>query len=247
MEILKTHQLYVKLSKCAFGKQEVEYLGHLISEEGVKADPEKITAMTNWPIPKTPKALRGFLGLTGYYRKFVQGYGGIAAPLTSLLKKESFQWNEGANIAFNRLKEVMTTPPILGLPDFSKPFLIECDASGEGLWAVLMQEGKPIAYYSHKLKGRNLLLSTYEKEMLALVSAVQKWRHYLLGYKFKVKTDQQALKHLLQQRIGTPTQQRWVSKLLGFDFEVEYKQGKENKAADALSRIQTSDPSEFPT
>jgi hypothetical protein len=247
MEIVKTHQLYVKLSKCAFGKQEVEYLGHLISEEGVKADPEKITAMTNWPIPKTPKALRGFLGLTGYYRKFVQGYGGIAGPLTSLLKKESFQWNEGANIAFNRLKEVMTTPPILGLPDFSKPFLIECDASGEGLWAVLMQEGKPIAYYSHKLKGRNLLLSTYEKEMLALVSAVQKWRHYLLGYKFKVKTDQQALKHLLQQRIGTPTQQRWVSKLLGFDFEVEYKQGKENKAADALSRIQTSDPSEFPT
>jgi hypothetical protein len=247
MEILKTHQLYVKLSKCAFGKQEVEYLGHLISEEGVKADPEKITAMTNWPIPKTPKALRGFLGLTGYYRKFVQGYGGIAGPLTSLLKKESFQWNEGANIAFNRLKEVMTTPPILGLPDFSKPFLIECDASGEGLWAVLMQEGKPIAYYSHKLKGRNLLLSTYEKEMLALVSAVQKWRHYLLGYKFKVKTDQQALKHLLQQRIGTPTQQRWVSKLLGFDFKVEYKQGKENKAADALSRIQTSDPSEFPT
>jgi hypothetical protein len=225
----------------------VEYLGHLISEEGVKADLEKITTMTNWPIPKTPKAFRGFLGLTGYYRKFVQGYGGIAAPLTSLLKKESFQWNEGANIAFNRLKEVMTTPPVLGLPDFSKPFLIECNASGEGLGAVLMQEGKPIAYYSHRLKGRNLLLSTYENELLALVSAVQKWRHYLLGHKFKVKTDQQALKHLLQQRIGTPTQQRWVSKLLGFDFEVEYKQGKKNKAADALSRIHTSDPSEFPT
>lgn len=141
----------------------------------------------------------------------------------------------------------MTTPPVLGLPDFSKPFLIECDASGEGLGVVLMQEGKPIAYYSHGLKGRNLLLSTYEKELLALVSAVQKWRHYLLGHKFKVKIDQQALKHMLQQRIGTPTQQRWVSKLLGFDFEVEYKQGKDNKAADALSRIHTSDPPKFPT
>jgi hypothetical protein len=240
MEILRTNQLFAKLSKCAFGKQEVEYLGHLISEDGVKADPAKITAMTNWPIPKTTKALRGFLGLTGYYRKFVQGYGGIAAPLTSLLKKESFQWNEGANSAFNKLKEAMTTPPVLRLPDFSKPFLIECDASGEGLGAVLMQEGRPLAYYSHGLKGRNLLLSTYEKELLALVSAVQKWRHYLLGHKFKVKTDQQALKHLLQQRMGTPTQQRWVSKLLGFDFEVEYKQGKENKAADALSRIHST-------
>jgi len=246
MEILRTNQLFAKLSKCAFGKQEVEYLGHLISEEGVKADPAKITAMTNWPIPKTPKALRGFLGLTGYYRKFVQGYGGIAAPLTSLLKKESFQWNEWANLAFNKLKEAMTTPPVLRLPDFSKPFLIECDASGEGLGAVLMQEGRPLAYYSHGLKGRNLLLSTYEKELLALVSAVQKWRHYLLGHRFKVKTDQQALKHLLQQRMGTPAQQRWVSKLLGFDFEVEYKQGKENKAADALSRIHSTEHSEFP-
>jgi len=246
MEILRTNQLFAKLSKCGFGKKEVEYLGHLISEEGVKGDPAKIAAMTNWPIPKTPKALRGFLGLTGYYRKFVQGYGGIAAPLTSLLKKESFQWNEWANLAFNKLKEAMTTPPVLRLPDFSKPFLIECDASGEGLGAVLMQEGRPLAYYSHGLKGRNLLLSTYEKELLALVSAVQKWRHYLLGHRFKIKTDQQALKHLLQQRMGTPAQQRWVSKLLGFDFEVEYKQGKENKAADALSRIHSTEHSEFP-
>jgi transposase InsO family protein len=110
-----------------------------------------------------------------------------------------------------------------------------------------MQEGRPLAYYSHGLKGRNLLLSMYEKELLALVSVVQKWRHYLLGHRFKIKTDQQALKHLLLQRIDTPAQQRWVSKLLGFDFEVEYKRGKENKATKALSRIHTTDQSEFPS
>jgi hypothetical protein len=211
------------MSKCHFGCQEVEYLGHIISDEGVKADPSKIEAMLNWPVPHTIKALRGFLGLTEYYRKFVKGYGGIAAPLTNLLRKNSFKWNEEAEHAFNSLKEAMTTPPVLGLPNFSKPFVIECDASGGGIGAVLMQSGQPLAYLSQGLKGKNLSLSTYEKELIALVMAIRKWRHYLLGQNFKVRTDQQALKYLLEQMIGTPAQQKWVSKLMGFDFTVEYK------------------------
>jgi hypothetical protein len=238
LELLQNHQLYAKLSKCQFGCQEVEYLGHLISEEGVKADQSKIEAMLNWPIPRTIKALRGFLGLTGYYRKFVKGYGGIAVPLTRLLRKDSFRWDDRAEEAFNLLKTTMSTPPVLGLPDFTKPFIIECDASGDGIGAVLMQIGQPLAYLSQGLKGKSLNLSTYEKELLALVMAIRKWRHYLLGHSFKVRTDQQALKYLLEQRIGTPTQQKWVSKLLGFDFTVEYKKGRENRAADALSRME---------
>ena len=174
LNVLKDHQLYAKASKCVFGAKEVEYLGYVISHEGVKADPLKISAMINWPIPKTPKALRGFLGLTGYYRKFVQGYGKLAAPLTALLKKNSFRWTEEVTRAFEALKSAMVNPPVLRLPDFSKSFIIECDASGGGIGAVLMQEGRPLAYLSQALKGKNLLLSTYEKEFLALVLAIQK-------------------------------------------------------------------------
>lgn len=237
LEVLRQHQLYAKASKCVFGCREVEYLGHVISKEGVKADPLKITTLMEWPEPKNPKALRGFLGLTGYYRKFVKGYGRIAAPLTALLKKNSFKWSEEASQAFAALKAAMVTPPVLGLPDFSKMFVVECDASRNGLGAVLMQEGRPLAYLSQALKGKNLLLSTHEKEFLALVLAVRKLRHYLLGHKFKVRTDQQALKHLLEQKVGTPFQQKWITKLLGFDFSVEYHSGKGNKATDALSKL----------
>jgi hypothetical protein len=186
LELLQQHQLYAKLSKCHFGCQEVEYLGHVISEDGVKVDPNKIDAMLKWHVPRNHKALRGFLGLIGYYRKFVKGYGGIATPLTNLLKKNSFAWNEKAERAFNQLKEAMTTPPVLGLPDFTKAFIVECDASGEGIVVVLMQTGQPLAYLRQGLKGKSLHLSTYEKELLTLVMALGKWRHYLLGHRFKV-------------------------------------------------------------
>lgn len=212
LKVLNQHQLYAKLSKCVFGYREVEYLGHIISKEGVKADPAKLAAMVDWPEPKNIKSLRGFLGLTGYYRRFVKNYGGIAAPLTALLKKNSFQWGEEANQAFIALKSAMVTPPVLATPDFTKLFVVECDASKHALGAVLMQEGRPLAYLSQALKGKNLFLSTYEKEFLALVLAIQKWRHYLLGHKFVVRTDQQALKHLLEQKVGTPFQQRWITR-----------------------------------
>lgn len=215
LEVLRTNQLYAKQSKCKFECLEVDYLGHLISAEGVRAEPQKLKAMLDWPQPKSLKALRGFLGLTGYYRKFVQNYGSIAAPLTQLLKKNSFSWGEAATVAFEHLKKAVTTPPVLALPDFSKPFLIKCDACGKGIGAVLMQNHHPIAYFSQALKGRFLLLSTYENELIALVAVVKKWRPYLLGHPFKIRTDHQSLKFLLDQKIGTPMQQHWVSKLLG--------------------------------
>jgi hypothetical protein len=181
LSILRMHYLLVRREKCQFGQKSISYLGHVISSQGVAMDGEKIEAMVHWPKPTTVKALRGFLGLTGYYRKFIQGYGSIAGPLTNLLKKDSFAWSELAEEAFNKLKQAMVTGPVLSLPDFNKPFVVECDASGTGTGAVLMQNSKPIAYFSQAIKGRNLSRSTYEKEMMALIAAVQKWRPYLLG------------------------------------------------------------------
>lgn len=172
--ILRAHHLIVKREKCQFGETQVKCLGHIICNEGVNVDPDKIKAMEGWPKPSTVKALRGFLGLTGYYRKFITGYGNIAAPLTSMLKKNSFFWNSEADMAFEFLKQFMTHALVLVLPNFTILFIIECDASGSGLGPVLMQEQKPIAYFNTALKGINLLLSTYEKELMALVLAVKK-------------------------------------------------------------------------
>jgi len=198
LETLRQHSLFAKLSKCQFACLEVEYLGHIVSAQGVCADPSKIKAMVDWPFPKTLKALRGFLGLTGYYRKFIKGYGSIAAPLTQMLRKNSFAWTAAAQAAFEELKQAVTQAPVLALPNFSKPFIIECDASGVGIGAVLMQDNRPIAFLSQALKGKALHMSTYEKELFALVTAVHKWRPYLLGQSFVIRTDQQSLKFLLE-------------------------------------------------
>jgi hypothetical protein len=139
LEVLRSNQLFAKKSKCIFGCTEIDYLGHLILAEGVKANGKKLSAMIEWPLPRNLKALRGFLGLTGYYRKFIKGYGSIAAPLIDLLKKNAFSWRELVEQAFVALKKAATSPLVLVLPDFTKPFVIECDASRRGIGVVLMQ------------------------------------------------------------------------------------------------------------
>lgn len=197
----------------------------------------KLQAILSWPVPKSLRALRGFLGLTGYYRKFIRHYGMIAAPLTQLLKKDSFHWTLPADSAFQKLKEAMSSAPVLALPDFNETFVIECDASGCGMGAILMQKGKLVAYLSKSFAPSQLGMSAYEKEMEAIIFATQKWRPYLMGRKFIIKTDHQSLCYLLNQQVHTPAQQRWLVKLLGYDFQLEYKSGHHNKAADALSRI----------
>ncbi|MCH83302.1 transposon Tf2-1 polyprotein, partial [Trifolium medium] len=222
-----------------YSKDWETHLVHLgeVLEEGVAVDPGKVISVLHWPQPKNVKGVRGFLGLTGYYRKFIRDYGKLARPLTDLTKKDGFKWGEKAQQAFDELKRKLTSAPVLALPDFTKSFVIECDASGGGIGAILMQDKKPIAYFSKALGVRNLTKSAYEKELMAVVLAVQHWRPYLLGRKFLVSTDQKSLKQLLQQRIVTAEQQNWTAKLLGYDFEIVYKQGKLNKGADALSRI----------
>jgi len=152
--------------------EEVEYLGHIVGLEGVKMDPKKIEEMQDWTQPKTLKSLRGFVGLTRYYRKFDRNYGHITKPLTQILKKNSFFWNDDAQQVLTALKNAMCSTPVLALPDFTKYFVIECDASGTGIGAVLMQEGRPLAFTSQQLSGRNMGQSTYEKEMMAILHVV---------------------------------------------------------------------------
>lgn len=174
----------MKKSKCNFASFVVEYLCHIVSKDGVAVDPSKIQAMVEWPIPKTIKALQGFLGLTSYYSKFVWDYGKINASLTALLKKEAFRWTEAAEEAFTKLKHAMTTTPVLALLDFIKLFVIESDASGVGIGAVLMQEGWPLAFTSKALSPLHLSMSVYDKEMFTVVHAVTKWQPYLIGRQF---------------------------------------------------------------
>ncbi|GAB2295325.1 hypothetical protein Dimus_038348 [Dionaea muscipula] len=201
--LVRKHQLVLRRDKCCFFQNEVAYLGHIISSKGVAVDPAKINSMTAWPTPTTPKALRGFLGLTGYYRKFIRDYGHIARPLTHILRKDGFHWIFIEEATFSSLKDAMTKAPVLVLPDFSKPFVVECDASGTNISAVLMQGGRPICFFNKALQGRNMKLSAYDREMLALVTAVQCWRPYLLGSKFVVRTDHQSLRFLWEQTINT--------------------------------------------
>jgi hypothetical protein len=163
LQLLKEKQLYAKPSKFFFGVKEVDYLGHIVSHEGVKVDPKNIKAMMDWPIPKTLTNLRGFLGLIGYYRKFVRHYGRITTPLMTLTKKDAFSWTREATKSFEQLKEVICKALVLTTPNFTKTFIVECDASGNGIGVVLMQEGMPLAFEIRPLKGKDLHKPIYEK------------------------------------------------------------------------------------
>jgi hypothetical protein len=170
---LRSNKLFAKRKKCTFAQEKVEYLGHIITGQGVATDPTKIEAITNWPIPTNVTELRSFLGLAGYYRRFVQNYGIICRPLFAALKKEGFTWSEEQTLAFTELKQKMTTTPVLAMPDFSQPFVLETDASGYGIGAVLMQQGKPISFMSKAIGPKAAALSTYDKEALAIIEALK--------------------------------------------------------------------------
>ncbi|GAU50876.1 hypothetical protein TSUD_411060 [Trifolium subterraneum] len=211
--------------------------GHMVSANGVYPEPSKIQAMIDWPRPTTITELRGFLGLTGFYRKFIRNYACIALPLTALLKKDAFIWSDAATTAFEALKKAMTQAPTLILPNFSKPFTLETDASGLAMGAVLMQDNHPIAFFSKPFCPRLQRSSTYIRELHAITTAIKKWRQYLLGHPFTIYTDHQSLKELLTQVIQTPEQQIYLAKLMVYDYSIHYKSGKTNVVADALSRL----------
>jgi len=181
--------LVLKQSKCSFTQHQLEYLGHIISDVRVATNPTKVHSMMNWPVPTSATELRGFLGLTGYYRRFVQNYGLLAKPLTQLLKRKQFIWSVTAQQAFDALKHAMATTPVLGLPDFNSPFIVETDACEDGIGAVLIQHDQPLAFLSKALGPTHRHLSIYEKEFLALRMAVEKWRPYLQLQEFLIRTD----------------------------------------------------------
>jgi hypothetical protein len=193
--------------------------------------------MMDWPRPTNIPKLRGFLGLTGYNRKFVRHYGILARPLTNLLKKKQFLWDDEAQLTFENLKKVMTTTPVLALPDFVVPFTVEADASNQGLGVVLMQHDKPIAFLSKPLSSSHKYLSIYEKEFLALIMVVERWRPYLQRQEFIIKTDHKSLTYLNEQTLQSDLHRKAMTRLMGLQFRIQYRKGKDNLAADALSRI----------
>lgn len=236
-QLLSQDHWHIKLSKCHFAKQQISYLGHLISHQGIATDPAKVSAILDWPVPSNLKELHSFLGLEGFYPKFVRHFAIIAKPLTLLLKKDAlFVWTAEQQQAFAALQAALSSAPVLALPNFTKVFCIETDACKTGVGAVLLQDGHPLAYVSKPLGPKTLGLSTYEKEYLAILIAVNQWRAYLQLAEFFIYTDQKSLIHLNEHRLNTTWQQKVFSKLLGLQYKIIYKKGSDNSVADALSR-----------
>ena len=232
----------IKLEKCDFLKKELKYLGHVISEDGVKPNPEKIEAITKFPIPTTTKEIKSFLGLVGYYRKFIRDFAKITKPLTSCLKKGAkITLSEEYKNAFEKCKTLLCNEPILQYPDFTKEFIITTDASNVALGAVLSQgnlpNDRPVQYASRTLSETEQKYSTIEKELLAIIYAVKTFRPYIYGRKFLIYTDHRPLVWLWKLKEPNSKLLRWKLRLEEYDFEVIYKKGKYNLNADTLSRI----------
>jgi hypothetical protein len=237
LDVLRKEKLYANLKKCSFCMEKVVFLGYVISAKGIEVDEEKVKAIKEWPTPKSITEVRSFHGLASFYRRFVKNFSTLAAPLTEIVKKSvGFKWGSEQDRAFIEIKERLCGAPLLALPDFSKTFEIECDASGIGIGVVLMQEKRPIAYFSEKLNGAALNYPTYDKELYALVRALETWQHYLWPKEFVIHIDHESLKHLKGQGKLNKRHAKWVEFIETFPYVIKYKQGKENIVADALLR-----------
>ncbi|KAK8934166.1 hypothetical protein KSP39_PZI014581 [Platanthera zijinensis] len=237
LETLRRNQLYAKFSKCEFWLSSVAFLGHIISGAGIAVDPAKIVAIREWPVLSSVAEVRSFLGLAGYYRRFVENFSRIALPLTSLTRKDQrFVWSPECAQAFEELKGRLTTAPILCSPSGTEGFEIYSDASGSGLGCVLLQRGSVIAYGSRQLKVHERNYPVHDLELAAVIHALKLWRHYLYGVKVDIYTDHKSLKYLLDQKDLNMRQRRWMEFLGDYTFKIHYVPGKGNAVADALSR-----------
>lgn len=243
-ERLRNHNLKIQPTKCEFLKQQCMYLGHIISENGIQPDPEKIKSVLQFPIPTSVKEIKSFLGLSGYYRKFIKSYSLISKPMTNLLRKDvTFNWDTSCQEAFDKLKNILCSEPILQYPDFTKPFIVTTDASGKALGAILSQgeisQDLPIAYASRTLSKCESNYSTTELECLAIIFAVKTFRPYLYGRKFIILSDHRALSWLFNLKDPLSKLARWRILLEEYDYEIKYKPGVLNSNVDALSRMYT--------
>ena len=237
LQTLKDNQLYAKLKKCDFWEEEVKFLGHVVTRDGIAVDQSKVEAVRQWIQPTSVTEVRSFLGLAGYYRRFIKEFSKIARPLTELTRKNTrFVWSTKAEEAFQRLKELLTTAPVLVLPEEGVEFVVHTDASRAGLGCVLMQADKVIAYASRQLRPHEQNYPTHDLELAAVIFALKIWRHYLYGEQFKLNTDHKSLKYLFQQKDLNMRQRRWMETLKDFQIELCYNPGKANAVADALSR-----------
>ena len=239
---LREARLRLNPEKCYFCVNRLKYLGHVIDREGIRTDPDKVSAVEGWPEPQTVKQIRQFLGMASWYRRFIENFSTIAEPLTRLTKKNArWKWGTEEYDAFNRLKNALVSAPVLACPDFSRRFFLQTDASTSGLGAVLTQfldDGgeRVIAYASRTLSGAEKNYSATELECLAVVWGIRRMRSYLEGYAFTVITDHQSLKWLQKLEAPTGRLARWMFELQQFDYDIKYRRGTLNRVADALSR-----------
>ncbi|GJV57710.1 putative reverse transcriptase domain-containing protein [Tanacetum coccineum] len=243
LELLKKEKLYAKFSKCEFWIPKVQFPGHVIDSRGIHVDPAKIESIKDWASPKTSTEIRQFLGLAGYYRRFIEGFSKISKSMTKLTQKGiKFDWGEKEANTFQLIKQKLCSAPILALPKGSRDFVVYCDASHKGLGAVLMQREKVIAYASRQLKIHEKNYTTHDLELGSVVFALKIWRHYLYGTKCTVFTDHKSLQHILDQKELNMRQRRWLELLSDYDCDIRYHPGKENVVADALSRKEQIEP-----
>lgn len=242
---LRNAKLRLNPDKCKFCVDKLKYLRHIIDREGIRTDPEKVSAVADWPEPRTVKQIRQFIGMASWYRRFIAGFSKIAAPLTQLTKKNArWTWGEEQKRAFRTLKAKLISAPVLACPDFSKRFILQTDASTSGLGAVLTQQHengeRVIAYASRTLNAAERNYTATELECLAIVWGIRRMKSYLEGYAFTVITDHQALKWL--QKLESPSGRlgRWVFELQQYEFDIKYRRGVQNRVEDALSRYPES-------
>jgi hypothetical protein len=237
LQKLRENQLYTKLKKCEFWLEEVSFLSHIISKGGISIHPSKVKDVLSWKTPQNVLDIKSFLGLAGYYRRFIKGFSKISKHMMELLAKgKTFEWTPRHEASFQELKKRLTTALVLTMPDMEKPFSIYCDAYGQGLGCVLMQGGHVVAYASRLLRKHEEKYPTHDLELADMVHALKIWRHYIIGKRCEVYSDHKSLKYIFSQPDLKSRQQRWLELIKDYNLGINYHPGKANVIADALSR-----------
>ena len=237
LQLLRGHQLYAKFSKCEFWLTKMRFLKHVVTASSVSVDPEKVETVMSWEIPKSVFEIRSFLGLARYYRRFIEDFSRLAAPMKRLTQKEvKFKWNDRCEKAFQELKRRLTSDLILIVPEMGQRYTVYCNTSKVGVGCVLMQSERVVAYGSRQLKNHEQNYPTHDMELVALVFALKIWRHYLYKERFEAYLDHKSLRFIFTQWDLNMRQRRWMKFLEDYDFTLHYHPGKANVVADALNQ-----------